>query len=54
MSDTDGFLLKGSIIVGVCGEFCPRAELSDSEEWREVPEKGDADMRFFKVTVDLP
>jgi len=31
-----------------------KAELSDAEEWREVPEKGDADMRFFKVTVDLP
>ncbi len=45
---------------GSGNSFLPRvktlgkATLSDVEEWREVPEEGDATMRFFKVEVEMP
>ena len=44
---------------GSGNSFMPRvktlgkADLSDAE-WREVPEKGDSSMRFFKVEVEMP
>ena len=44
---------------GSGNSFMPRVKtlgksnLSDAE-WREVPEKGDSSMRFFKVEVEMP
>lgn len=45
---------------GSGNSFLPRvktlgkATLSDTEEWRDVPEEGDDTMRFFKVEVEMP
>ena len=45
---------------GSGNSFLPRAKtlgkssLTGQEEWREVPEEGDPDMRFFKVAVEMP
>ena len=45
---------------GSGNSFMPRvktlgkATLSNTEEWREVPEEGDPTMRFFKVEVEMP
>ena len=45
---------------GSGNSFLPRvktlgkATLSNTEEWREVPEEGDPTMRFFKVEVEMP
>lgn len=60
MVDGKPVITLNHTVDGSGNSFLPRAKtlgkssLTGQEEWREVPEEGDPDMRFFKVAVEMP